>query len=624
MSMLFRHRFGFLLVAAVACATSAFSQGAEAGFNRPDAWFKAQRNLNDLRISTYATAARVRAMAEQATAREEALQTMRRLGVTRIYLEVYRGGTVLTRDELVTVRDFFRAEGVPVVGGIATVPGGDTGVRANEGLGWFNWQAPKTQRDLAQIMRDVAPLFDRFIVDDFLCTGDKSAISDTARGDRSWADYRRDLMTTVSQEVLIGPAKKANPDLHMIVKYPQWYDRFHLFGYDVERFPSLYDEVYVGTETRGQYTQRFGFTQPYEGFVNYRWLSGLAGDKIGGAWFDHGDCDAEDFVEQAWQTVLAGANEIVLFNLGNLMSGHAGPDYLVRDFPALADLARTVKKHPVVGVSAYKPPHSDAGTDLYVMDHVGMLGVPLVPTHRFPADARVLFLPTQAAADKSIGEKVKKALESPRTVVFTAGFLAASAPEDELWKLAGLNGPVSLDPKRTTTILHRDEQMTLEHPIGIAAHLDPGDAEVLLTVDTPTGPVPYLTAYPRRGNYVAVLNCYTYSQDDFDAVGEVLLSPARLGMLEVPETWANTLRQVFNFRLRLTLTGPARVTLQPLDNGDCVVQNYTFDPVTVSLSSPKLLGDVKEYWGRDIERSGQMLRVTIPARNRAWLRVAED
>jgi hypothetical protein len=230
-----------------------------------------------------------------------------------------------------------------------------------------------------------------------------------------------------------------------------------------------------------------------------------------------------------------------------------------------------------------------------------------------------MFLPTQAAHDPAIGEKVHSALKSPRTVVFTSGFLAAAPPEAKLWELAGLSGPVSLSPARTDRIRHHGETVTLDNPIGYAAEITPGDAEVLLSVETPEGLVPYLTVYPHRGNYVAVLNSYTYSQDDFDAVGEVLLSPARLGMLDVPETWANTLRQVFNFRLRLTLTGPARVTLQPLENGDCVIQNYNFEPAEVSLSSSQLLGGVKDYWDREVEREGQMLKVTVPARDRVWL-----
>ena len=210
----------------------------------------------------------------------------------------------------------------------------------------------------------------------------------------------------------------------MIIKYPQWYDRFHLFGYDVEREPVLFDKVWVGTESRGQYTQRFGFVQPYEGFVGYRWMNDIAGPKMGGAWFDHGDCDKDDFIEQAWQTVLAGAKEIVFFNYYSYVNGHPAHHLVRTKFEQLADLAKYVAENPVQGIAAYKPPASDAGGDLYLMDFIGMLGVPLIPHFKYPEKEKVIFLPTQAAKDAEIHVKIKRSIENGSTLIFTAGFLA--------------------------------------------------------------------------------------------------------------------------------------------------------------------------------------------------------
>jgi hypothetical protein len=155
------------------------------------------------------------------------------------------------------------------------------------------------------------------------------------------------MLTEIALSVFINPAKAKNPDITMIIKYPQWYDRFHQFGYDVATEPALFDKVYVGTETRGQYTQRYGFVQPYEGFINFRWISTLAGDKIGAAWFDHGDCNEFDFIEQAYQSVLAGAKELVIFNFDSFITGHPGHHLLRQDFEKLADLAAAVAKNPI-------------------------------------------------------------------------------------------------------------------------------------------------------------------------------------------------------------------------------------------------------------------------------------
>ena len=375
-----------------------------------DFWNYSQKRKADLTLSTYVTAHTVVQQFYTEAGRREAVSVLHCNGISIVYVEVYRSGLVIPPDSLKSVVSFLEKNGFEVVGGIATVPGDDFGVKQEAQLGWFNWQNPKTQNDLRKVMEESAPVFKTFIVDDFLCTADTSMESKTAKGDRSWSEYRRSLLTELSKSVFINPAKEKNPDLKIIIKYPQWYDRFHLFGYDLSTEPALFDGVWVGTETRGQYTQRYGFVQPYEGFINYRWIKTLAGDKIGGAWFDHGDCDETDFIEQAYQSVLAGAKELVMFNFDSFITGHSGHHLLRQDFEKLADLAKAVAENPVTGAVAYKPVNSDAGGDLYIMDYIGMLGISLVPDSKYPENASVIFLPTQAATDTAIAEKVIKSV----------------------------------------------------------------------------------------------------------------------------------------------------------------------------------------------------------------------
>jgi len=236
-------------------------------------WEKARERLDALRFESYATSRQVEQMATDEEFRARVGEAVRRMGITKMYVEVYRAGHTVPPELLVIVRDWLVRQGIDVVGGIATVPGGDVGVRQQGPLDWFNWQNAKTQRDLEEIVRMAAGVFDTFIVDDFLCTGDVGEESDRARGERSWGQYRRELLTQLARSVLLEPAREVNPDIIMIVKYPQWYDRFHLFGYDTETLPRIFDRVWVGTETRGRNTRRFGFVQPYEGFINYRWLA---------------------------------------------------------------------------------------------------------------------------------------------------------------------------------------------------------------------------------------------------------------------------------------------------------------------------------------------------------------
>lgn len=539
----------------------------------------ARARAGDLRLSVYATAGSVVKMAESEAARAEALDAMSRLGVTRIFLEVYRGGVVVPPEQLETVRDFFEANGVGVAGGIATVPGKGFGVAANEGLAWFNFQAPETQEALARVMRQSAPLFDTFIVDDFLCTGDTSEISNAARGDRSWSQYRRDLMVQVARDVLVGPAKEAHPDIEMIIKFPQWYDLFHVFGYDVARMPALFDGVWVGTETRGATTQRYGFVQPYEGFVNYRWIAAQSGGKIRGAWFDYGDCGEHDFIDQAWQSVAAGAPELMIFSLAQLVKGHPDHARLQEDFSKLADLAALVRENPVVGAVAYKPPNSDAGDDLYIMDFIGMLGVSLVPSPVFPENADTIFLPTQAAADPEVAQKVQAALEGGRQIVMTPGFIsrvpAMAAP-------AGLKNSVESQSLKADSMIVDGEEVVVKHGLDLSAPLAVDGAEAILEAVVGEKRVPFLTSHTAKNGRLFVLNTRTFSQADFDAVNEVLLSPRSLGLVDLPEPLAATIRRAFMGNDAPPFTMPARVTCQCIGQTGWLLQNYNEFPIKVS------------------------------------------
>ncbi len=594
---------------------------------------KAKARMGDLRFASYATSHQVEQLATDKEARTRAWETIARMGITKLYIEVYRGGHAVSHENLVFVRDWLHEEGIDVVGGIATVPGGDFGVRQEGPLGWFNWQNEKTQRDLEKIMHTTADIFETFIIDDFLCTGDVSAESKAAKGDRSWGQYRRALITELAGSVFIRPAKQVNPNITMIIKYPQWYDRFHLFGYDTQTLPRLFDKVWVGTETRGRNTRRYGFVQPYEGFVNYRWLADVAGDKIGGAWFDHGDCSEHDFLDQAYTSVLAGAAELVFFNFSNLIEGHPDHEKVIAEFDRLADLAAFVRRHPVVGVPAYKPPNSEPGGDMYIMDFIGMLGVPLVPVHTFPRSANVIFLPAAAAADPNLLSRVNQARKRGAQLILTTSLLIASNDGGELARMAGFDPNIQSKPVRArlAPLNERAVEIDLEAPIEGRAGRENilctfGDKQLALLAVSETA--------PRR---IALLNTHTYSQADFDAVGEVLLCPRPLGLLDMQGPALSALREAFgNGSVSLgelgipMFDGPACVTFHPFGSGSCVIQNFNETAVNVTVAV-RIQGDkpgrfVDGFSGQPIgsraakSDSRVILDLSIPARGRVWVR----
>ncbi len=607
---------------------------------------KTRARMGDLRLASYATSREVEQLATSEDARTRAWQTIQRLGITKLYIEVYRGGHVVSSEHLTFTRDWLQQRGIEVVGGIATVPGGDFGVRQEGPLGWFNWQNEKTRCDLEKVVRTAAGIFETFIIDDFLCTGDVSAESRAARGERSWGEYRRALLTDVAYSVFIKPAKEVNPDITMIIKYPQWYDRFHLFGYDTQTLPRLFDKVWVGTETRGRNTQRYGFVQPYEGFVNYRWLADIAGDRIGGAWFDHGDCAEHDFLDQAYTSVLAGAAELVFFNFGNLMEGHPDHEKVISEFDRLADLAAFIRNHPVVGIPAYKPPNSDPGGDMYIMDFLGMLGIPLVPVHRFPENSPVIFLPAQAAADPNLLDRVNKARSRGAQLILTANLLIAYRRGDELARMAGVDPNIQSKPMRAQLAGESQSEkaaIDLESPIEGKAGpgnivCTSGDKKLsLLTVNqTP----PRLLAEDKSGGRVALLNTHTYSQADFDAVGEVLLCPRPLGLLAMDGPALAALREAFgNGAAALqelgipTFDGPNCVTFHPFGSSGragCVIQNFNDEPVNVTVTAQAGKATpvqfVEAFSGKPLPirtaQAGKHIAVdlAIPARGRVWVR----
>ncbi len=377
----------------------------------------------------------------------------------------------------------------------------------------------------------------------------------------------------------------------------------------------MFDGVWVGTETRGQYTQRFGFVQPYEGFINYRWISTLAGDKIGGAWFDHGDCTDLDFIEQAYQSVLAGAKELVIFNFGSFISGHPGHNLLRQDFEKLADLAAAVAKNPVQGAVAYKPPNSDAGGDLYLMDYIGMFGVSLVPESKYPENAKVIFLPTQAAKDSTVVEKAIQSLKNGAKIIVTTGFLANAKEGGKLAKLAQIQWPLIQVKTVANSVINNRKEEPLEFPIKMDYKIIPEKAEVILNTGNATNSA-FLVQNESKN--ISVINTHTFSQEDFDAVGEVLLCPRQLGLLEMPENWVNSIRRTFQQEKIPVVNAPTRVTFQYLADGSFVIHNYNREKTTVEIQLPQSSEITDGFTGEKFQSDRKVLTLEMAPRSRIW------
>ena len=184
-----------------------------------------------------------------------------------------------------------------------------------------------------------------------------------------------------------------------------------------------YDIIWVGTETRDFDNQRWGGKVQYEAYYIMRWLGEIGGAKSGGGWFDPFGTTENTYLEQARQTVLADAREMLLFCYGALLrgTGPANVEKLRAEIPDLFKLAGLVRGKPIKGVLAPKPPNSDAFDEQYVFDFVGMLGLPLVPTAEINADAEAAFFAVHALKDPDFADKLKKMLSAGKPVLITDG-----------------------------------------------------------------------------------------------------------------------------------------------------------------------------------------------------------
>ncbi len=180
-----------------------------------------------------------------------------------------------------------------------------------------------------------------------------------------------------------------------------------------------------------------------------RWLGGIGGNKCGGGWFDPYGTTEATYIEQARQTVLAGAKESVLFCYGSLLqeTGPANMQVLRPLIPELLQVSEAVTDRKAIGVAAYKPPNSHPEQESRVFDFVGMLGVPLVPCHEFPKDAKAAFFSVHALKDPNLSQDSPKLIARGIPILVTDGLakrLEGSVPLNAA-NLRVL--PVQSDPK---------------------------------------------------------------------------------------------------------------------------------------------------------------------------------
>jgi hypothetical protein len=543
------------------------------------------------------------------------------------------------------VKAFFLAHGVRVAGGITFTYDPIAGQYQS-----FCYTDPVDREFVKKVSELTARHFDEIILDDFFFVTTKHDSDIAAKGARSWTDFRLDLMNEVGRNLVVGAAKAANPRAKVTIKYPNWYEHFAAMGFDLDQGPKIFDGIYTGTETRDPNTTD-QYLQQYESYEIIRYFDNIAPGRNGGGWVDTFSIRYVDrYAEQLWDTMFAKAPEMTLFFWGGLLApiqpgeraawqslattfnydamlkyappatpAAAGEPTMARVAGYALDQADAVVGklgHPI-GIASYRPPHA-TGED-FLHNYLGMLGLPIELSPKFPDDAAVVLLTEDAKGDPAIVAHIKRHLAAGKTVVITSGLLQALQGRgiEDIVELEVSGRRFLADGYLTGFFGRGDRDKLSNQATGAPAILFPqigfrtNDAWALVTAMSDGVGYPLLLV--DRYSQLGQLYVWTIP-DNFHNL--YLLPPV------VTSAIKNVVMKGFPVRL----DGPSQVALFAYDNATIVVQSFLPGATKVRVGA---LGGAKQL--RDLS-TGEVIageppmepkgRWHPPEEPRAWFEVA--
>lgn len=571
----------------------------------------------NFKVSIYTRAYEVQSMTDPAWLDSTWNIISSQMKVDKIYLETHRDLNIVKADDMKRIIKFFKDRGVEVAGGITYT------ISEANNFQTFCYKNPEERAKAKEIIELTASLFDEIILDDFFFTDCKCDYCVEAKGNRTWTDYRLELMDDAAMNVILGPAKKVNKNVKVVIKYPNWYDHFPALGFDLDFGPKHFDGIYTGTETRDAVRSN-QHLQPYESYLIWRYFDNLNPGHNGGGWVDTGGMRyMERYAEQLWLTVFAKAPEMTFFDyrqmLGGLRSSYRGPwqdaggtsfnyDDMMKPVNingkevtpttmaraagyTMEQVDRTIGLlgNPI-GVKSYKP-YQSTGEE-FLQNYFGMIGIPMDIVPEFPTDANMVILTEQAAADADIIKKMDKHLRSGKDITITAGFLRAM-------KGKGIESIVDLeytDRKALVSgFMTGGQIVNVSKPILMqqVMYKTNDSWEIVSGMDGGLGwPLLHRDAYSKGNVYLLVV------PDNF------------ADLYNLPVQVLNSIRQNLTQKaVPVRMQGPANVSLFIYDNNTFIVESFSDEDVDITvlcqseglkdlLTGDEVSGSRVMSWGR--------------------------
>ena len=501
---------------------------------------------------------------------QQAIDYYRRyVHLDKVYLENHRGLVDIPAEKLRAVKALFEQNGIAVSGGI-TATGVINGQPKPSYYDTFCYTDPAHREKFLELVRGQAEIFDEIILDDFFFTSCTCEMCIEARGKQSWAEYRLKLMEDFAHEA-VAEARRVNPKVNFIIKYPNWYESYQECGYNPGKQKDIFDMVYTGTETRDPRTTA-QHLQRYMSYSIMRTLENTAPGRNGGGWIDSYSSTSMNFyLEQADMTLLGKAKELMLFNFSLLENTAL--------LPALGhELARMDgilgKLGNPVGVSAWEPFDGDGEDQLY--NYLGMGGIAVEPTPYFDENADMVLLTESSAHDETAFEKLERYLRRGGTAMVTVGFFRACYDR----------GMKDLTSVRLT---HRHvlggEYMVAHYNYNDDVSFCRGRERLLFEI------LNYKTN--ATSSNISILA----DENNFPLMTEDRYGKGRLFILNVPENFADLYKlpkdvwrgiaKYASYGQRVYMAGEGRHSLICYDNGHYALQSYnpTADTVDVIVRS---------------------------------------